>query len=667
MILGGDYSPEQWPEEVWLEDARLMREAGVNLVSLGIFAWPRIEPEPGRFTFDWLDQIIDLLYAHGVSVNLATPTASPPPWLTHIHPEILPVTADGVTLSPGSRRHYCPHSPTYQAAASRIAREMAQHYRVHPALAMWHVDNEIACHVTECFCDESARAFRGWLQNRYATLDAFNKAWGTAFWGQHYNDWEEICPPRRVPTFINPSEQLDWLRFSSDSWLEWLKRQADILREETPGVPVITNFMGFFKPVDYWKMAALEDAVANDAYPDTSEPDWMVGSAMVCDLMRSLKRGEPWMLMEQATAHVNWRKRNPTKRPGVMRLGSYQAVARGADAIMFFQWRASPFGAEMHHSAMVPHNGTESRAWREVVQFGAEIRQLDGLLASSVHPEVAILFDWENWWALEIDGQASNDLNLPERVRALYEALYLQGIAVDFAHPEADLSGYKLVLAPILYLVTEAGVQNLTRFVEQGGVLLMTYFSGIVDACDHIRLGGYPAPFRNLLGMVVEEYVPFPNHGTNSVATTENDRFDCSLWADVIRVEGADVIARYTRDFYAGRPAITRHQSGDGAAFYAGTELDGAGMAWMLETLCKEAGVAKSTPMPAGVERVERTNGDESWVFLLNYSDSDVYVPLDQPGRDLLTGASVGGSIRLGPMGAAIVHTTRAGSLTLGG
>jgi len=657
LIYGGDYNPDQWPEEVWLEDARLMRAAGVNLVSLGIFSWSKLEPRPGQYDFGWLDRLMDLLHEHGVSVNLATPTASPPPWLVHDHPEILPVTEDGTTLWHGSRRHYCPHSSAYHERARSIVIRLAERYAKHPALAMWHVDNEYACHVGECFCDASTAAFREWLKKRYSSLDAFNDAWGTAFWSQTYGDWDEIHPPRKAPTFVNPTQQLDWAHFNSDSWMACFDEQKAILHELTPGIPVTTNFMGFHKPIDYWKFAAREDLVANDNYPDPSDPAWMVYAGMVCDLMRSLGSHRPWVLMEQAPAHVNWRERNATKGPGVMRLGSYQAVARGADGIMFFQWRASKAGAEKFHSGMLPHAGIDSRVWREVKALGTELRKLDGILASQVQADVAILMDWENWWALELGSKPSNDLHLLPQLLAYYAPLFKRNITVDFAHPESDLSRYKLVIAPNLYLVNERAAENINRYVQNGGTLVMSFFSGIVDEHDHIHLGGYPAPFREMLGLVVEEFAPYTETQFNSVCTTDNMQFKCSLWGDIIHLKSAQALASFEQDYYAGSPAITRNRFGKGTAFYVGSFPEQSGMDWLMDQACQAASTKAVAPhSPAGVEFVRRSNGTHTWLFALNYSEEEVNVPLDQPGYELLSETKFDKSLRLGPRDVAIIQ-----------
>jgi beta-galactosidase len=657
ILYGGDYNPDQWSPEIWQEDARLMQETGVNLVSLGIFSWTKMEPRPGVFDFTWLDRLMDLLHAHGVSVNLATPTASPPAWMVRQHPEILPVTADGVTLWHGSRRHYCPHNPDYHKYATRIARELAERYKDHPALAMWHVDNEYGCHVSECYCDHSTAAFRTWLKERYATLDKLNFAWGTAFWSQIYGDWDEIQPPRRSPAHINPTQRLDWWRFSSDSWLACFEEQKAALKAITPHIPVTTNFMGFHKGVDYFKFARHEDVVSQDSYPDTYELDWMAKAGIVCDLIRSVGARHPWILMEQATSQVNWRQRNAIKRPGVMRLGSYQALARGADGIMFFQWRQSGAGAEKHHSGMVPHGGTDTRVWREVKALGHELTKLDSVLSSQVDAQVAILMDWENWWALELDSKPSSDLKLFPQLYAYYKPLFDRNITIDFAHPESDLSRYKLVIAPNLYLVNVNSAKNINQYVENGGTLLMSFFSGIVDEHEHIRLGGYPAPFREMLGLLVEEYAPYSETQSNTFCTTDGKEFECTFWSDVIHLKNAEALANFEQDYYAGSPAITHNTFGNGHAFYVGTLPERNGMEWLIEHVRKTAGVQPiSVNAPAGVEILRRANGKSSFLFLLNHSGEKVNVIIETQGLDLLTGLGVNGSVELEPSGVAVLQ-----------
>jgi beta-galactosidase len=415
--------------------------------------------------------------------------------------------------------------------------------------------------------------------------------------------------------------------------------------------------MRVFKPLDYWTWAAQEDVVSNDNYPDPADPEWRIESALGGDLMRSLKHGQPWLLMEQAPTNVNWRERNATKAPGVMRLGSSQALARGADGILFFQWRASQAGAEKFHSGMLPHGGTDSRGWREVVALGRELAQLRPLVGSRVEAHAAILFDWENWWALEFPGKLVNDLSLLGRVKALYSEFYRRNLTLDLAHPAADLGRYRLVVAPHLYLVSDRAAQNLVEFVRGGGTLWMTFSSGLADSNDHIRLGGYPAPFRELLGLWVEEMAIYSPGRTNVIATTDGRTFTTDLWNDVIHLRGAQALAHYRQDFIAGTPAVTRHEFGRGLAYYQGTSLAADGLGWLVERVSAEAGIAPALAAPPGVEVTRRTGQAHSFLIVLNHLETPVSVPLSRPGRDLLSGRHLDTLLELPGRGVAVIQS----------
>jgi beta-galactosidase len=658
IAYGGDYNPDQWPEEVWREDVRLMQEAGVNLVSLGIFSWSRLEPAEGEFDFGWFDQVMDLLHDGGVRVDLATATASPPPWLSLRHPEMLPVLADGVKLWPGARQHYCPSSPVYRDAAARLVQALATRYAEHPALAMWHVGNEYGCHVPACWCDVSAEAFRGWLRDRYGSIQGLNAAWGTDFWSQRYSSWDEILPPRRAPTWHNPSQELDFMRFSSDELLACYEREHEILTRVTPGVPVTTNFMHFFKPLDYWKWAEREDIVSLDSYPDPSDPHSSMRAAMVGDLVRSLGRGRPWILMEQTPRRVNWREINVAKAPGQMRLWSLQAVARGADGVMFFQWRQSRAGAEKHHSAMVPHGSHEqSPTWKDVVQLGGELARLDAVCGSRTHADVAVLLDWESWWALELPSKPSNRVRQVEQIEAFYQPLFDANLATDFARPGDDLSGYRLVLAPNLYLVSDEAAAGLASYVDSGGTLVMSFFSGIVDPNEHIRLGGYPQPFRRMLGLEVIDFHPLAGGEDIAIDFADGTHARGTIWSEDITAAGAEVLANFAGSELAGRPAITRHRAGSGTAYYLGTGPDAKSMARILQMAVMDAGVKPTADVPQGVETTRRSGRGKSFLFVLNHREVAVDVPITQAGHNLIDGSEVHpGLMRLGPRGVAVIR-----------
>lgn len=629
-----------------------MREASVNLVTVGVFSWARLEPEPRRYEFGWLDRVLDLLAKSGIFADLATATASPPPWLARRHPESLPVAHDGTTLWPGARQHYCPSSQAYREAAAALVERLAERYRDHEALAMWHVNNEYGCHVSACYCERSAEHFRQWLRRRYDSLPALNDAWGTAFWSQQYGDWNEIVPPRPAPTWRNPSRELDWHRFCSDVLLELFATEREILERLSPGVPITTNFMRFFKPCDYWRWSSHVDFTADDLYPDPADAE---GGALLrassADLMRSLKRGAPWLVMEQAPNAVNWRHRNVPKHPGLMRLGSYQSLARGADGIMFFQWRASKAGAEKYHSGMVPHAGTASRTWREVAELGSELARLDAVVGTRVSADVAFVFDWESWWALELPSKPSHDVALMEQVANWYRPFWQRNVVVDFVHPEHDLSAYRLVVAPNLYLVTEEAAGNVTRFASDGGVFVLSFFSGIVDEHDQVRIGGYPAPFRELLGIVVPEFWPHAD-GDDRHVRLAGRRYVCDLWSDWIELEGADAVAVFDDGWLSGRPAVTRN----GSAWYVGTRLEAAGIDELVRELLVESGVAPTLAAPAGVEAVRREGSGKSFLFLLNHAAEAAKVELDGDYRDAFTGDERSSVVDLDAYGVAVLQ-----------
>jgi beta-galactosidase len=660
IAYGGDYNPEQWPEATWAHDVALMAEAGVSMVTVGVFSWALLEPSPGTYEFGWLDRVMDLLAAHDIAVDLATATASPPPWFSRRHPESLPITRDGQRLWPGARQAFCPSSTAYRSASTALASSLATQYANHPALVMWHVNNEYGCHTSECFCDVSAAAFRRWLIDRYGDIGRLNDAWGTAFWSQHYYEWEEILPPRLAPAHGNPTQNLDWRRFSSDELLECFKSERDAVRRITPELPITTNFMGAFKPVDYFAWAREEDVVSNDHYLLGADRAGEVLLAMSADLVRSVGDGRPWILMEHSTSAVNWQQHNLAKAPGQLRRNSLSHVARGADAVCFFQWRASRSGSEKFHSGMVPHAGTDTKVWREVAELGANLRALAEVAGSQVVCDVAIVWDWAAWWAVELDSHPSADVTYLALMRATYDALWELGVTVDFVRPDADLSAYRLVLVPSLYLVSDEAAANLTNYVEAGGHLVCNFFSGIVDVDDAVRLGGYPGAFRQLLGVWVEEFFPLPEDATVTLSDGSVGR----VWTELLHPEGADVVATYTDGPLPGAPALTRHHYGQGVAHYVTTFRDVATNRRFLRAVCDEAGVDGPIIAAAGVEVVRRRAGAASYLFVINHADQEVEVPAS--GHELLTGARIDRDLVVAAGGVAVVREDVIGIATQG-
>lgn len=649
IAYGGDYNPEQWPDEILDEDVRLMAEAGVSFVSLAIFSWALLEPEPGRYQFAWLDRVMDAMAGAGIAVDLATATASPPPWWSRAHPDSLPVLADGTTLWWGSRQAFCPSSPDYRRSATALAGALAEHYRDHPALAMWHVHNEYGCHNAACYCDTSAAAFRAWLRDRYCDLRALNDSWGTAFWSQRYGDWDEILPPRTTGTWRNPGQQLDWARFCSDELLACYTAEREVIRRITPDVPVTTNFMSLFQPLDYRAWAAEVDFVSNDHYLRLDMADPAADLSLSGDLMRSLAGG-PWWLMEHSTSAVNWQPLNRAKAPGEMTRNSLTHVARGADAVGFFQWRASRAGAEKYHSGMVPHAGTDTKVWREVVQLGAHLRALAEVAGSTVDAEVALAWTWPSWWGAELDAHPSVHLDAAGHLRAWHAALRRRAVTADVVAPLDDLSRYRLVVAPHLYLLTDEEADALAAYVEAGGTLLATFFSGIVDGRDHIRLGGYPGALRDLLGVRIEEFFPLrPGEGVRL-----SDSRAGRVWSELGRAEGAEVVATFASGPVAGSPALTRRAVGAGQAWYLATRLEDAGLDSLVGDLITTCGVRPVADVAPGVEVVRRRGSDGSWLFVINHTADGQTVAAR--GLELLSGRPVDGQLDVAPGAVAVVR-----------
>ncbi|MFJ3665715.1 beta-galactosidase [Streptomyces sp. NPDC090106] len=635
LAFGGDYNPEQWPEEVWEEDVRLMREAGVTLVSLGVFAWARTEPRPGEYDFGWLDRVLGLLHGAGIGVALATPTVVPPAWFYRAHPEALPVTREGVRLAFGSRGAICHSDPHYRAAAQAITARLGERYGRHPAVVLWHVHNEYGAPVMSCYCATCERAFRNWLMDRYGTLGALNHAWGTAFWGQQYGDWDEIGVPAATPTVANPAQQLDFRRFADAQARAGFRAERDVLHRLSPGVPVTTNFMAApsqCDTADYWAWAKEVDVVTNDHYLITDGRRTQVNLALAADLTRSLAGGAPWLLLEHSTSAVNWQPHNPAKEPGQMARNSLSHVARGSEGAMFFQWRQSRFGAEKFHSAMLPHGGTGARVWREVVELGARIGELADLRDTRTRADVAMLWSWESWWAQRLEWKPSAALDARERLDAFYEALYDRHLTVDFFPPSAagdlDPARYPLLVVPQLYAAPASLSAALERYVSRGGTLLVSFFSGIVDEHDAVHPGPHPGALRDVLGLTVEEFDPLLPGERITVTTPRGETYEADLWSEhVVPGDGCETVAVFAGGRTAGRPALTRRALGEGAAWYLATRLTGDALAAVVDLALADAGVTPAD-LPRDVELVVREGESGTYRFAVNHTGGEVKVTL---------------------------------------
>jgi beta-galactosidase len=652
---GGDYSPEQWDAPVWAEDDQLMRRAHVTTATVGVFSWALLEPEEGRFDFGWLDDTLDRLHANAVRVILATPTASPPPWFTLAHPDAMPVTRDGSRLWHGSRDTYCAAAPAYRRAALRIAAELARRYADHPALAMWHVHNEYG---TRCWCDHAAVAFRSWLRCRYRDLAVLNQAWGTAFWGQRYSAWEQILPPRGTQYLPNPGQELDFRRFWSDELLAAYREQRDVLRASA--VPVTTNFMGPDHVVlDAWSWGPEVDVVALDHYLATTGPAGYADIAFCSSWARAAGRGRPWLLMEQAPSTVRQDGILTHRAPGRMARDSLSYVAYGADSVLFFQWRASPAGAEQWHPALVPHAGPDTRMFAEAVALGSLLDRIGETAGSVLSPSpAAVLYDTAARWALETRDLPSPFVSHVELARAMHASMLRTGTVCDLAPPAPSLGPYQLVIVPAVYLMSPATAESLRRFTEAGGHLVVTFGSGIADESHHIYPGGYPGALRDLLGIRVEEFHPLPPGDTIPLDPGPPTPAGAagSLWTELVHADGAEVVARYASGVLAGRPAITRVVRGQGAAWYLSTLPDERALDALLHTAAEAAGVQPLLPgVPPGVVVTRRHAPDgRSWLFAINNTGAPATLPVT--GTDLLTGRTASGALDIAPGSCAVVR-----------
>ena len=660
ILYGGDYNPNQWPKEIWEQDMVYFKDARINSATINVFSWAKIQPAEDTYYFDELDEIVEMLSKENYDIVLATSTGAMPAWLYKKYPEVARTDYFGRHHKFGQRHNHCPNSLVFQKYAKALVEKLAERYAHNPHVTCWHISNEYG---GECYCENCEKAFRVWLKNKYGTIEAVNKAWNMEFWGHTVYDWDEIVLPNALGDGMENGTDtafaglsVDYRRFMSDSMLENYKMERDVVRRYNPDTIITTNLMGTYKFLDYFKWAKEMDIVSWDNYPSYNTP-WSF-TAMSHDLMRGLKDA-PFMLLEQTPSQQNWQPYNSLKKPGQMRAQSIQTMAHGADTVQFFQLRRSVGGCEKFHGAVIGHVGhNNTRVFREVKQLGEELERLGTSTLGSVNQaDVGIIFDWDNYWALDYTSGPTEDLKYVDQIHHYYKFFYDNNIGVNMIPVDADFSKYKIVVAPVLYMVKEGMKEALTKFVENGGILITTFMSGLVNESDNVHLGGYPGPLRELAGVWVEEIDALAPEQTNTITFTDGTRMSCNLLCDLMHLEGAQLLASYDENFYAGMPAITKNTFGKGCTYYIGTNMGQEGIDKVLKMATQQAGVHSVVNEPTALEVVCRKTADSTHYYIFNFKETEIVIPDQFVGyTDLLTGKKVESGMRMKHYDALILN-----------
>ena len=662
ILHGGDYNPEQWIEtpEIWQEDMRLMKLANFNTMSIGIFSWAMLEPEEGVYDFSVLDKAMDNIYRNGGKAVLATPSGARPHWMSDKYPEVLRVLPDRRRALFGVRHNHCFTSPVYREKTAKINRLLAQRYKDHPALGMWHVSNEYG---GECHCPLCQAAFREWLKKKYqGDLERLNHAWWTAFWSHRYTSWEQIESPSPIGEQYVHGQNLDWMRFVTDQTADFMRNETAPLREITSHIPVTTNFMGFYPGLNYWKLREEVDVISWDNYPDWHAPHnttaVAVQTAFLHDMNRSFLQ-KPFMMMESTPSHVNWRSYNKLKRPGMHKLSSIQAVAHGSDTVQYFQWRKSRGSSEKLHGAVVDHCGHEhTRVFREVAELGALLQKLDGVVGTMPESKVAVLYDWENRWALDdLQGLQKENKKYVETVLKHYTPFWKRGVSVDVLNFHQDLSPYALVVAPMMYMMERENILRLKQYVAAGGTLVGTYLTGEANENDLCWLGGFPAEeLKDVFGLWAEEIDTLYPEERNAIVLPDGTEYGVCDYCEVIHPSGAEVLATYKEDFYAGLPAVCKNSYGKGTAYYIACRDTGAYTDTLYASLLQQLQIPCALQhLPEGVTAHRREGSGERYLFVENYNSVPVSVELDKNYFDIEAERTVNGTLQLDGYGVKVL------------
>ena len=657
MYFGADYYPEHWPEERWPIDSKMMKEANINIVRVAEFSWAKLEPQEDNYDFEWLDRAIEILSKDGIKAVLGTPTATPPKWLMDKYPDIYPVNRDGRTYKFGIRRHYCPNNRIYRKYTGKIVSKLSEHYKDHPSIAAWQIDNEFG---DQCYCENCLNEFKLWLKEKYGSIDKLNEEWGTIFWSQTYQDWEEIISPRGYKEPIsyllhNPGLSLDYFRFSSDSYVSYQRLQADIIRKYSKK-PITHNFMVQYEELDYYDLGRDLDFISLDNYPVLA---WRKSGferiSMALDHTRCIKNKNFWM-MEQQSGPCGWMTIGETPEPGQIRLWTYQAIAHGAEAVIYFRWRACTFGREQYWYGILDHDGIPRRRYREIKQIGEELRRLAELIIDSkVITEVAIIKSYDNLWSHRITPH-NEKFDYNKLLLSYYDALLSNNINVDVTSVDCDFSKYKLVFMPAFDLMTKGIREKCEEYVKKGGTLVITFRSGTREWNNRMMTLTLPGEFKEMAGVELEEFDSIGCFGREVKIIGNIGEGTASIWCDILKSNGADAIASYDSHYYKGMPAVTVNSHENGEVYYVGCDLNKDLMNNLVELLIRKVGIAPVLKSKIkGVEVVKKEKNGEEYYFILNHNNAEVSITITGGFFNLLTGKDIGDELRLDAFGISVL------------
>ena len=668
LLHGADYNPEQWIDtpEVWDEDVRLFELANCNTWTLGVFSWAMLEPSEGEYDFRWLDKVLVKMADRGIRLILATPGGAKPGWMAKAYPETLRVLPDRRRMLWGGRHNHCLTSPVFRTKAAAIAERLASRYGDHPTLALWHVNNEYS---GECYCDLCENAFREWLQRRYDNdLDQLNRAYWSAFWSNTYRAWEDIEAPSPIGKRRVHALNIDWKRYTTEQTIACFRAESEPLRRLTPDVPITVNMMALYSDIDYAKVGRAVDVISWDTYPDYHDRATNWESACLTSFVHSQRRAmkqRPFLVMECAPGQQNYKPVSKQKRPGVHELEAMQAIGHGSDSVLYFQWRKSRGGVEKLHGAVVDHYATaDTRIFREVAQVGADLKKLDEVAGTDTPVEVAVIYDYENRWAVDdAAGPRNGDKQYPETCIEHFRAFWHNGVSCDVVDDQADLGRYRLLVAPMLYMVKPGVAERIEQFVAAGGTFVTTYLSGIVDETDLCFLTGFPGPLRKLLGIWSEETdALYDDERVKVIDASTSTCYDGGWLCDLVRLEGAEAVAIYASEFYAGSPAVTVNRFGKGRAYYLACRFADDFNDDFYGRLIDELDLHRNlgTALPQGVTAQRRCDGEREWIFLLSFVKQPHEIGLGEASyTDALSGERVAGALELPGWGYRVLTRVR--------